>query len=160
MAANRATALTVLLAIEIGGRIGDLDEVPQQRVTQSLEQAAGARELLPAERHDYFDQVVGDSTRAAAAVEAEAADRLAASGEAVAPEALQQEAVRLQQEFAEETTVEIDRRFGVYRDGQVVSADGSLSVPVSDRALGFASQGSDDPGAAPAGDLPASQVCG
>lgn len=160
VAAQRATALTVLLGIEVGRRIGDVDSVPQQQVTQSLQAASQAREFVPEDLKDYFDEVIRESTRSAAAVDAAAAANLREQGERPEPTAVQEETARLQQAYLEDHPVEVDPRFGVYQNGQVVSGDGSLSVAVSDRAKSFVPQGTDDGSAQPAADLPASQVCG
>lgn len=160
MSAQRSLALTVLLGIEIGREIGDVEAVPQQQVTQSLRAASEARQFVPEDLRDYFDEVVRESTRSALAVDAAAADNLAESGAQPDPTAVQEEAARLQQEYLADNPVEIDPRFGVYRDGQVVSGDGSLSIPVSERAQGFVPTATDDMAAQPPADLPASQVCG
>ena len=68
---------------------------------------------------------------------------------------------QLQADYLEETSLEVDPRFGEVQQGQVVGGDGSISVPVSETALGFAPQQGQDPmqPAQPSGDLPASQVC-
>ena len=160
IAAQRATALTVLLGIEVGRRVGDVDAVPQQQVTQSVQAAADARELVPEDLRDFFDEVVEESTRSAAAMDAAAAASLQQAGKQPEPTAVQQEVSRLQQGYLEDHPVEIDPRFGVYQNGQVVSGDGSLSVAVSERAKSFVPQSTDDGTAQPAADLPASQVCG
>lgn len=160
MSAQRSLALTVLLAIEIGRQVGDVDAVPQQQVTQSLQAAADARELVPEDLRSYFDEIVRESTRSAVAVNQAATASLEEDGRRPEPTTVQEEVARLQQEYLAEHPVEIDRRFGVYQDGQVVSSDGSLSVPVSDRAKSFVPQGTDDAGAAVQADLPASQLCG
>jgi hypothetical protein len=160
MSAQRSMALTVLLGIEVGRRIGDVDQVPQQQVAQSLQAAADARALVPEDLRDYFDDIVRESTRAAIAVDTVAAENLSDAGEQPEPTAVQEEVARLQQAYLEEHPVDIDPRFGVYRDGQVVSGEGSLSVAVSERARSFVPEGTDDPAAMPAADLPASQVCG
>jgi hypothetical protein len=161
MSAQRATALTVLLGIEIGRGVGDVDAVPPQQVNQSLQAAAEARRLVPEELRSYFDEVVRESTRSAIAVDAAAAAALAETGEGPPdPAAVQEEAARLQQDYLEEHPVEVDPRFGVYQNGQVVSGDGSVSVAVSERARSLVPQGTDDLGAQPEADLPPSQVCG
>jgi hypothetical protein len=160
MSAQRSMALTVLLGIEIGQRVGDVDSVPQEQVSQSLRAASDARALVPEELRDYFDEVVRESTRAAAAVDAAAAANLREAGRQPEPTAVQEEVARLQQEYLEEHTVEIDPRYGAYQNGQVVSGDGSLSVAVSERAKSFVPDATDATGAVPpAADLPASQVC-
>lgn len=158
--AQRATALSVLLQIEVGRRVGDLDEVPQRAVNQQLAAAAEARRAVPDDLQPVFDDVVRDSTRAGLAMEAVAVRNLREAGEQPDPNTVQAEIARLQQEYVADNPVEVDPRFGTYREGQVVAGDGSLSVAVSDRALSFVPSSTDDPAAAPAADLPASQVCG
>jgi hypothetical protein len=160
MSAQRATALTVLLGIEIGREIGDVDEVPQQQVNQSLQAAADARQLVPEELRSYFDEIVRESTRSAIAADTAAAAALSGTGDRPEPTDVQEEVARLQQEYLEEHPVELDPRFGVYQDGQVVSGDGSVSVAVSERARNLVPESTDDLGAAPAADLPPAQVCG
>ncbi len=158
--AQRSLALTVLLQIEVGRRIGDLDEVSQRQVSQSLSAASDARAFVSDDLKAYFDEVVAESTRSAAAADAAAAQNLVEQGEQPDPTTVQQEALRLQEEYLADHPVEIDPRFGVYQDGEVVSGDGSVSVAVSDRARSFVPESTDDPGAAASADLPASQVCG
>jgi hypothetical protein len=160
MSAQRSLALTVLLGIEIGRQVGDVDAVPQQQVTQSLQAAADAREFVPEDLRDYFDEIVRESTRSAVAVDEAATARLEEAGRRPEPTAVQEEVARLQEEYLTEHPLEVDPRFGVYQDGQVVSSDGSVSVPVSERAKSFVPQATDDTGAAVQADLPASQVCG
>ena len=160
MAAQRATALTVLLGIEVGREVGDLEAVPQQQVTQSVRAASEARQFVPEDLQPLFDEVVRESTRSAIAVEAAAADAVSRSGEQPEPTAVQEEAARLQQEYLQEHPVELDPRFGVYQNGQVVSGDGSVSIPVSERAQGLVPPSTDDMAAQPPADLPAAQVCG
>lgn len=160
MSAQRATALSVLLGIEIGREVGNLDAVPQQQVNQSLTAASEARQFVPEDLRDYFDEIVRESTRSAIAVDAAAAAEVSEAGEPPEPTAVQEQAAQLQQEYLEEHPVEIDPRYGVYQDGQVVSGQGSVSVPVSERARSFVPQATDDMGAQPAADLPPSQVCG
>jgi hypothetical protein len=158
--AQRATALTVLLSIEIGRQVGDVDAVPEQQVTESVRAAAEARAFVPADLQPYFDEIVRESTRSAIAVDVAAAAAVSESGAEPEPAVVQEEAARLQQEYLEENPVETDARFGVYQNGQVVSGDGSVSVPVSERATSMIPDSTDDTAAAPAADLPASQVCG
>lgn len=160
VAAQRATALTVLLGIEVGRGIGDVEAVSQQQVTQSVQAASEAREFVPEDLQDYFDEIIRESTRSAAAVEAAAAANMREAGQQPEPTAVQEEVARLQQAYLEDNPVEVDPRFGVYQNGQVVSSDGSLSVAVSDRAKSFVPQSTDDGAAPPAADLPAAQVCG
>lgn len=160
MSAQRATALSVLLGIEIGQEVGNLDAVPEQQVNQSLAAASEARQFVPEDLQDYFDEVVRESTRSAIAVEAAAAEAVSQDGEQPEPTAVQEEAARLQQEYLQEHPVELDPRFGVYQNGQVVSGDGSVSIPVSERAQGLVPPSTDDMAAQPPADLPAAQVCG
>lgn len=160
MSAQRATALTVLLGIEVGREVGNLDAVPQQQVNQSLAAASEARQFVPEDLQDYFDEVVRESTRSAIAVDAAAAAAVSEAGEQPEPTAVQEQAARLQQDYLEEHPVEIDPRYGVYQNGQVVSGEGSVSIAVSERAQSFVPQATDDMGAQPTADLPPSQVCG
>lgn len=160
MSAQRATALTVLLAIEVGREVGDIDAVPQEQVNQSVAAASEARQFVPEDLQSYFDEIVRESTRSAIAVDAAAAAAVSETGEQPEPTAVQEEAARLQQEYLADNPIDIDPRFGVYQDGQVVSGDGSVSVPVSERATSLVPQSTDDMAAQPPADLPASQVCG
>lgn len=160
MSAQRATALTVLLGIELGREVGDLDAVPQQQVNQAVTAASEARALVPEDLQDYFDEVVRESTRSALAVDAAASAAVSEAGGPPDPTAVQEQAALLSQQYLEENPVEIDPRFGVYQNGQVVSGDGSVSVPVSERATSLVPQSTDDMAAQPPADLPAAQVCG
>ena len=160
MAAQRATALTVLLGIEVGREVGDVEAVPQQQVTQSVRAASEARQFVPEDLQPLFDEVVRESTRSAIAVEAAAVVAVSQGGEQPEPTAVQEQAAQLQQEYLRDHPVEVDPRFGVYQDGQVVSGDGSVSIPVSERAQGLVPPSTDDMAAQPPADLPAAQVCG
>lgn len=160
MSAQRSLALTVLLNIEVGRQVGDVEQVPQQQVNEALQAASQAREFVPDDLRDYFDEVIRESARSAIAVNTLAAANVTDPGGQPDPAVVQQEAGRLQQDYLEDNPVEVDPRFGEYRDGQVVSGDGSLSIPVSERARSFVPDATDDPAAQPPADLPASQTCG
>ena len=160
-ASVRALALNVLIGIRIGDAVGDLDSVDQQSVSQSVEAAKQARDLVDEDDRELFDQVVRDSTRAQLAVSDEAAKRLQASGgDPTDQAALQQAAAELQNEYLEEADVEVAPRFGKLQDGQLIAGDGSLSVPVSKKATSFTGGSTDDPfGTGSTADYPASQRC-
>jgi hypothetical protein len=157
----RALALNVLLGIHIGEGIGDLDSADKQTVSQSLQSAAQARALVPEEDRDLFDQVVRDSTAAQLVVNDAAARELRASGgDPTNQTQLQTESAKLQAEWLDKADIEVAPRFGHLSNGQLVAADGSLSVPVSKRAKELAGGSSDDPfGAGSEADYPASQRC-
>lgn len=162
LSTQRTTALNLLLQIELGREIGDVEQVPQEQVSQALQGAAQARELVDEDLQDYFDEIVTESTRSAAALEAIAVQNIVERGEQPSQENVPPEVGQLQADYFEETSLEVDPRFGQVQQGQVVGGDGSISVPVSETALGFAPQQGQDPmqPPQPSGDLPASQVCG
>lgn len=162
LSTQRNTALNLLLQIELGREIGDVDKVPQEQVSQALQGAAQAREFVDEDLQDYFDEIVTESTRSAAALEAVAVQDLLERGEQPSQENVPPEVGQLQADYLEETSLEVDPRFGEVQQGQVVGGDGSISVPVSETALGFAPQQGQDPmqPPQPSGDLPASQLCG
>lgn len=161
LSTQRTTALNLLLQIELGREIGDVDEVPQEQVSQALQGAAQAREFVSDDLQEYFDEIVTESTRSAAALEAIAVQNIVERGEQPSQENVPPEVGQLQADYLEETTLEVDPRFGEVQQGQILGGDGSISVPVSETALGFAPQQGQDPmqPAPPPDDLPASQVC-
>lgn len=161
LSTQRTTALNLLLQIELGREIGDVDEVPQEQVSQALQGAAQARDFVSDDLQDYFDEIVTESTRSAAALEAVAVENIVERGEQPSQENVPPEVGQLQVDYLEETSLEVDPRFGQVQQGQIVGGDGSISVPVSETALGLAPQQGQDPmqPPQPSGDLPASQVC-
>ncbi len=160
MSAQRGTALTVLLSITVGRQIGEVDQVPREQVSQSLEAASDAREYVSDDLKPYFDEVVTESTRSAAALDAVAVQNLVERGEQPSQETVPPEVAQIQADYLEEHPVELDPRFGVFQNGQVVNGNGSISIPVSETARSFIPQSTDSLEAAPpSADLPPSQVC-
>ena len=159
--AIRALALNVLIGIRIGEGIGDLKDADKATVKQSVQQAAQARDLVPADDRDLFDEVVRDSTAAQLVVNEAAARSLRASGGDPTNQAqLQAETAKLQTEWLSKADVKVAPRFGTITNGQLVAGDGSLSVPVSETAKSFKGGSSDDPfGSSSQADYPASQRC-
>ncbi len=159
LADQRSTALTVLLSIALGRQIGDVEQVPQEQVSQSLEAAAQARDLISEDLQPFFDEIVTESTRSAAALDAVAVQALAERGEQPSQENVPPEVAQIQADYLKDHPIEVDPRFGVFQDGQIANGDGSISIPVSETARGFLPQedGAQQPPAA--GDRPASQVC-
>jgi hypothetical protein len=160
-AAVRAIALNVLIGIKVGQGIGDLKTADQQQVAQSVQSAAQARALVAAADRELFDQVVKDSTRAQLVVTKAAAEELQASGgDPTDQNALQAEAAKIQAQYVDKADVKVSPRFGHLENGQLIAGDGSLSVPVSDKATAFKGGSTDDPfGSASTADFPASQRC-
>ncbi len=160
-AAVRALALNVLLGIEVGEGVGDLDSVDQQAVSQSVQAAAEARQLVDEDDRELFDQVVADSTRAQLAVNQAAAAALQASGgDPTDQNALAAAAAKLQTDYLDKAGVEVSTRFGRIDNGQLIAGDGSLSVPVSATATEFEGGSTDDPfGTNSQADYPANQRC-
>jgi hypothetical protein len=160
-AAVRALSLNVLLSIKVGEALGDVDSVDQQTVSQSVQAAAEARQLIDEADRDLFDEVVSDSTRAQLAVsQAAAAAVQAAGGDPTDQNALGAAAAKLQADYLDKAGVEVSTRFGRVENGQLVAGDGSLSVPVSKTALSFKGGSTDDPfGTNSEGDFPANQRC-
>lgn len=157
---QRSTALTVLLSIALGREIGDVEDVPQEQVTQSLQAASQARALVSEDLKDYFDEIVSESTRAAAALDAVAVQNLLERGEQPSQETVPPEVAQIQADYLEDHPVELDPRFGEFEDGQIVSDGGSISVPASQTALGLAPQQPEAGQEAPQpADPPAAHVC-
>jgi hypothetical protein len=161
LSAQRASALSLLVQIEVDRRIGDLDAVPQREINRQLREATEARRAIPEEMRPLLDEVVRDSARASLAAQAAAVRNLRDQGGSPEPDAVQSELLRLQQDFLADHDVEVAPRFGTFEEGRVVAGDGSLSVAVSERARSFQAPAGDDPAAPPpAADLPPAQVCG
>ena len=160
-ASVRAIALNVLIGIEVGAGVGDLDSADQQQVAQSVQAAAQARALVDEADRELFDRVVKDSTRSQLVLNAEAAKALqAAGGDPTDQQALQAEVAKIQAEYVDKADVKVAPRFGRLENGQLIAGDGSLSVPVSKTATAATGGTTQDPfGTASTADVPASQRC-
>ncbi len=156
----RFSSLQILLANELAADVGDVDEVEQAGVRQTVESLAAARETVPAEVRDTFDEVVREFAAAQQAILELGRESLQAEGqggEAVNDEAAFAEGDRLRSEYAERADIEIDPRYGTVEDGILTPAGGSLSVAVSDLAVSGAAEQTEDGFVA---QLPATQKCG
>jgi hypothetical protein len=156
----RHNAVQLLLFIETAAQVGDFDDLDRADVDMAMGNVEEARELLPEELVDTFDEVIVEFAQAQAALIARGRESLVEQGQdpaGIDPNTAYAEGERLQQEFLRSADIEIDPRFGSIVDGQLRAASGSLSVPVSDIAVGSASQ---EPSEGFADLLPAALTCG
>jgi hypothetical protein len=154
----RFNALSILLVTELGQQVGDVDAVDPEELAAAKQQLAAGREQVPEGSRDTFDQVAADYVESQLALIERGRDSLEEQGaddggnvdEAMA------EGMRLVQQYVEEADVEVDPRYGRLEGGQLVPESGSLSVPVSDFAVGAAEE---QPTEELVSQLPASQKC-
>ena len=157
----RFASLQVLLSNELAAEFTDLDSAPAAGVKATLEGLEAARELLPEELHDTFDEVAQEFAIAQVAVTELGRTSLTEAGQTgqageITGEAAFAEGQRLIAEEAASADIEVDPRFGEMVDGALQPSNGSLSVPVSDLAV----QGSSpEAGEEFTSLLPASQKC-
>lgn len=153
----RLQALALLLDIEMARKIADLDEADQAAVQQAVEQSQSARESVPANLRDVFDEKVEEYAVAQLALTALGERSLAEQGQPGAAEDVAfSEGEKLRLEYAKTADIRIDPRFGTLQDGILTPGSGSLSVPVSDFSVQAISQ---SPSEAFRSALPASQTC-
>ncbi len=152
----RTQSLDILLRIAVAPFVADLDDADPAQVAQTVRDAAGSREQVPADLQEVFDDAVRDYAVAQLALLEAGRQSLAEQGQAeVDEQAALIEGERLAVEFAAEGGVSIDPRFGTLQeDGTLVSTSGSLSVPVSQSAV-VAS----DPASLTAAAVPVNQTC-
>ncbi len=157
----RFASLQILLSNELAADVADVENVDAEAVSTILQGMAAARDILPEDQQETFDEVAGDFARAQTAIvelgreSLEEAGQLGPQGE-VPDEQAYAEGQRLLTEHAADADIEVDPRFGSIVDGALQPGNGSLSVPVSELAV--------EGEAAEVGDglvslLPASQKC-
>jgi hypothetical protein len=154
----RFNALSILLVTELATRVGDVEAVDPAELAAAKQQFAAGREQVPEGSRDTFDQVAADYVESQLALIELGRDSLEEQGgsEEVSTDEAFQEGERLLQQYAEEADVEVDPRYGRLENGQLVPESGSLSVPVSDFAVGAAEE---QPTEELVSQLPTSQKC-
>lgn len=154
----RFASLQILLSNQLAGDVADLDAVPRGEVSAILQGMVAARDTVPEELRETFDDVAAEYARSQSAVIDLGRESLHKSGQQgeVPDDAAYAEGTRLLAEYAKDADIEIDPRFGELVDGELRPADGSLSVPVSELAVQGAAE---QPGEALVSLLPASQKC-
>ncbi len=153
----RFNALSILLVTELGKQVGDLDAVDPEDLAAAKQQMAAGREQVPEEFRDTFDQVAADYLESQfALIELGRGSLEEQGGDGDNVDEAMAEGMRLVEQYVEEADVEIDPRYGRLEGGQLVPESGSLSVPVSDFAVGAAEE---QPTEELVSQLPSSQKC-
>lgn len=154
----RQAALSLLIDSELSHQYGEANGINPARaeLSNALAQNRQTLNALPEDRREDFSDllrtyveaqlIVQEAGRQAAGPDA-GPDQLAAAGTQQRNEWLSQEGIE----------VELDPRFGEYKDGGIDGSGGSLSVAVSDRA---AAGDVTEPGPEWVADLPMTQKCG
>lgn len=156
----REQALNLLVNNELALDLVDEGRVDPNRLREVVAQNAQAREGVPEDLRDTFDEVVRDFSLVQIGLVERGREALLAAGvdpQEVTDEAAFQEAQAEQQAYAAQADVELADRFGTFENGTVTADPGSLSVPVSDLAVQSSSQ---EASATLGALLPASQKCG
>lgn len=156
----RARALELLINNELAFEIGKDLDVDQAAVDAAVTQNAAARDAVPADQQDTFDEFVDDFAKAQITVIAAGHASLTdagKSGDAATDEKAYAEGQRLRLAFAQDADITLDPRFGTLQDGVVVPGSGSLSVPQSSDAKADAEA---TPPATDVASLPAPLKCG
>ena len=155
----RYNALSILLVTELAQQVGDVDSLDADAVEAAQQQMAAGRDQVPEGSRDTFDQVAADYVESQLALielgRASLAEQGGAADEITDDQAFQ-EGDRLLREYVEQADVEVDPRYGKLQDGALVPDSGSLSVPVSDFAVGADEE---QPTEELVSRLPASQKC-
>lgn len=149
----RAQSLDILLGIEVGRRVGDVDAVDQRTISQQMQSVREQSAQIPEQYRALFLERAEEFSRSEAAIAPVLAASLRKQGkDPNDPAGLQAERARLVAEYLATHDAEIDPRFGSLEDGAFQPGEGSLSFDVSGEAA------QEDP-AAEASALPASQQC-
>jgi len=153
----RFNALSILLVTELGKQVGDLDAVDPEDLAAAKQQMAAGRDQVPEESRDTFDQVAADYLESQfALIELGRGSLEEQGGDGDSVDEALAEGMRLVEQYVEEADVEVDPRYGRLEGGQLVPESGSLSVPVSDFAVGAAEE---QPTEELVSQLPSSQKC-
>ncbi len=156
----RFQSLQILLSNELAADVADVDAVSRADVEGVLAQAAAARDALPEDMRDAYEQAVIDYAVAQFAVIQAGRRFLRESGvdaRQIDDQAAFTAGEELRQEYARSAEISVDPRFGELVDGTLQPSGGALSVPVSDFAVAATDQ---PPGEAFLSTLPVSQTCG
>jgi hypothetical protein len=154
----RQAALSLLIDSELSHQFGEANgiEPPRAELSTALAQNQQTIDALPEDLRDDFSELFRSYVEGQLIVQQAGRE---AAGAAAGPEELatagnQQRDAWLAEEDIE---VELDPRFGEYKDGGIDGSGGSLSVAVSDRA---AAGDVTEPGPEWVADLPMTQKCG
>jgi len=133
----RSRALELLINNQLAFDIGSGVDVEQSKIDAAVQQNDAAREGVPADLQDTFDDFVVDFARAQMTVLAAGQKSLedsGKSGDQVTDDKAYAEGQRLRLEQADRADISIDPRFGDLKDGVIVPGSGSLSVAQSEEA--------------------------
>lgn len=154
----RQAALSLLIDSELSHQYGEANgiEPPRAELSNALAQNEQTINALPEDLRDDFENLLRTYVEAQLIVQQAGRE---AAGPTAGPEELstagnQQRNTWLAEQGIE---VELDPRFGEYKDGGIDGSGGSLSVPVSDRA---AAGDVTEPSPEWVADLPMTQKCG
>lgn len=154
----RQAALSLLIDAELSHQYGEANAIDPSRaeLSTALEQNQQTINVLPADRREDFSELLRSYVEAQLIVQEAGRE---AVGPGAPPEQLAAAGMQRRNEWLaqEGVEVELDPRFGEYRDGGIDGSGGSLSIPVSDRA---AAGDSTEPNPDWVADLPMSQKCG
>ena len=156
----RLGALQVLIDSELSRQFGRQRGVrpDQSMVSQALAQnAATLRSLPPSNRAAFSDALTGFAEGQLTLIKIGRRALMSQGRQAPSQTQAIAEGTRQRNAWAKDVTVEVDPRYGTYTNGALNPGSGSLSVPVSSRAV---SGNSADPSQAWVAGLPASQKCG
>jgi predicted transcriptional regulator len=154
----RFASLQILLSNELAADVADVDDAPGEAVSSILQGMAAARDAVPDDLQETFDEVAEEFARAQSAIAELGRQSLEESGQTkeITQEAAYAEGEKLVAAYAQDADIEVDPRFGEMVDGTLQPGNGSLSVPVSDLAV----EGSaPEVGEGLVSQLPASQKC-
>lgn len=154
----RQAALSLLIDSELSHQYGEANGIDPARaeLSNALAQNRQTIDALPEDRRDDFTELLRSYVEAQLIVQA--AGR-AAAGPDAPPEQLAAAGTQQRNDWLAEQGIEVDLdpRFGAYRDGGIDGSGGSLSIAVSDRA---AAGNSTEPSPEWVSGLPMSQKCG
>ncbi len=156
--AIRTTALSVLLDIELAGKVADVGAVDPTAVAQTVAQNEATSKALPAKLRPVFDNAVQEYAAAQLAVTELGRQKLTEQGSTgtIDSAAALAEGSKARTALLSSDKVTIDPRFGSVVDGVLTPGSGSLSVPVSKNAVAGAKA---QPSTTWLNGLPANQTC-
>jgi sulfur carrier protein ThiS len=156
----RYRALEILLADELAADVADLDATDRARVAETTTRLSAARDTVPAELRETYDEVISEYVTAEFAIIELGRQSLVEQGQQrgqISDDAAYAEGARLRQQYAASADIEVNPRYGEVVDGVLRPTDGSLSVPVSELAVQASEE---EPSESLVGTLPATQKCG
>lgn len=154
----RQAALSLAIDAELSRQFARANQitVPDSELSSALAQNAQTLDALPADRREAFTELFRAYLESQLILSAAGRDQVGESGDP--QQATAAGAQQRQQWLAEQgIEVEVDPRFGEFRDGGLAGSGGSLSIPVSE---GAAAGANPEPGAEWAAGLPVTQKCG